>query len=129
MEIYQTSKPYKSMRYPTAGDYIYHPGVDLFRFIIAEMPSDYQSLIFLHEYIEAYLCWKAGIEELLITAFDTIFEAEREQGLHGPDDEPGDDPRSPYYEQHQIATRFEKDFCKELKIDWDIYNKAIEDLE
>ena len=90
MEIYQNSLPVKAMRYPTAGDYIYHPGIDLFRFVIAEMKEiDHEALIFLHEFIEAYLCWKAGIKEEDITLFDKRFERANKEG------EPGDDPDAP----------------------------------
>ena len=110
------------MRYPTVGDYLYRPGIDLFRFIIAEMDTEYQMLVFLHEYIEAMLCWQAGIKEEDITAFDIEFEKS------GADGEPGDCPDAPYYAQHQIATKFEKMFCKNLKIKWKDYDKAINAL-
>lgn len=128
MEIYQTSRPYDKMRNGYVGDYLYHPGVDLFRFIIAEMPTDYQALVFLHEFTEAYLCWKNGIEETDISAFDEIFESERAQGLHGTDDEPGDDPRAPYYDQHQIATEHERKFAEQLGVDLDKYDDFINNI-
>lgn len=129
MEIYQTTKKYSEMRYPTAGDYHYHLGIDLFKFVISQMDSsDYEALIFLHEFIEAYLCWKARIKEEDIASFDILFEKERAEGLHKPEDEPGNDRRAPYYKQHQIATVFEMRFCDKLGIDWNEYEKALMEL-
>lgn len=118
------------MRYPTVGDFLYRLGIDRFNFIIAEMGNtDYEMLIFWHECKEAYLCWKAGIKEEDITAFDIMFELERAKGLHSETDEPGDDSRAPYFSQHQLAGKSEKIFCKELGIPWKKYDNAVKDLE
>jgi hypothetical protein len=126
MEIYQTTTPIERMRYRTPGDYLYRLNHDLFRFIIAEMGNtDYEFLIFRHELKEAYLCWKAGIKEEDISAFDIMFEEERNQGLHGTEDEPGNDPRAPYYKQHQIATADEMRDCVDLGVDWCEYENAV----
>jgi hypothetical protein len=123
MEISMQTRPFNKMRYPTAGDFLYHPGIDLFRYMIAEMKeTDYEALIFLHEFIESYLCWKAGIREEAITAFDIAFEKS------GADGEPGDSKDAPYYSQHQIATKFEKKFAKEIGVSWKKYDKAINAL-
>ena len=128
MEIKMVSRPYDKMRYPTVGDYLYDLRNDRFSFIIAEMQTDCQALIFLHEFLESYLCWKAGIPENDITLFDKKFERERSLALHGKDDEPGDDKFAPYFKQHQIATKFEKMFCKELGMKWKDYSKEIENV-
>lgn len=60
-------------------------------------------LVAIHELVEARLAFKAGITEGAVDAFDNLFEAEREVGKHGPDDEPGDDPGAPYRVQHRQA--------------------------
>jgi hypothetical protein len=83
---------------------------------------DYEALIFIHEFVESYLCWKAGIKENDITDFDVWFEKEKIEG------EPGDDPRAPYFIQHQIAGEFEKDFCRRLGIKWEDYDRAVEEV-
>jgi hypothetical protein len=128
MEINQVSRPYNKMRYPTIGDYLYKLGNDRFSFIIAEMPTDYQALVFLHEFTEAFLCWKNGIKEEDITAFDKLFEEEREAGEHAPEDEPGDDERAPYWKYHQIATAHEVKYCKEIGVPWKEYNDYLNTL-
>jgi len=122
MEIYQTTRPYAKMRNNYVGDYLYHPGADLFRFMIADMPSDYQALVFLHEFIEAYVCWKEGIKEEDIAAFDKAFEES------GKDGEPGDQKDAPYYKQHQIATVFEMIFAEKLGVRWEDYENHINSL-
>jgi hypothetical protein len=119
MEIEQKSRPYKRMRYKTVGDYLYNLKHDRFHFIIAEMPTEYQMLVFLHEFIEAMLCWEAGIKEKDISAFDKQFEGE---------DEPGDQKDAPYFSQHQFATKLEKKFCKELGIRWKEYSNYLDKL-
>jgi hypothetical protein len=123
MEIHATTKPTKLMRYATAGDYLYNPGIDMFWFIIAQMKiTEYEMLIFLHEYIESMLCWSAGIDEKEITAFDKQFEKD------GRDGEPGDAIESPYFKPHQIASRFEMMFCDALGVNWAEYSKAVDNL-
>jgi hypothetical protein len=123
LRIKQITKPYKKQRYPTVGDYIYDLDSDKFEFMIAKMKNtDYEALIFIHEFIEAYLCWKAKIKEEDISAFDIQFE---EEGRGG---EPGDDPEAPYFEYHQLAGKIEKIFSRMLGVDWYDYDKACADL-
>lgn len=128
MEINQVSRQYKKMRNKGVGDYLYSLKNDRFNFIIADMPTDYQAMVFIHEFVEAYLCWKAGIKEKDINAFDKMFEQEREAGLQKPNVEPGDDMRAIYFKQHQIATKFEKKLCKALGISWYKYDKFIQEI-
>jgi hypothetical protein len=129
MEIEMVDRPYNRMRYKTAGDFLYSLKSDRFNFIIAKMPTDYEALVFIHEFVEAYLCWKKGIPEKEITAFDKQFEKERMEGLHGEDDEPGDSKDAPYYNQHQAASKYEKQFCKQLGVKWKDYCDYIAQLE
>lgn len=63
--------------------------------------------IAIHELVEARACFAAGITEAAVDAFDIQFEKERADGLHGADAEPGDDPRSPYRQQHADALAIE----------------------
>ena len=129
MKIYASTQPYSKMRYPTLGDYDYKLGIPYFEFYTAETGNDdFNLAIFLHEIKEAYLCWKAGIKEEDITAFDIMFENEREIGLHGGDDEPGDDPRAPYYHQHQTATKDEKKMIKDTGHTWAEYCRACDEV-
>ena len=127
MELQQVTRPFNRMRYRTVGDFVYTPGIERINFIIAEMRNpDFEMLIFIHELVEAYLCWRRGLREEFITEFDKMFEEERKLGEHGKNDEPGDDPRSPYHREHKIASKFEKMLCKVMSIKWGRYSKAVD---
>lgn len=52
----------------------------------------------LHELIEAKLCFRAGVTQGAVDAFDKAFVG---------DGEPGDDPRAPYRRQHRAAMMIE----------------------
>lgn len=71
-------------------------------------------LIALHEMVEAYLCHVRNIPGKAVDDHDYTFEAERTEGLHGPDDEPGDDPRAPYRREHRFAMLIEHLMANEL---------------
>lgn len=130
MQIYAYTQPYKKMRYPTMGDYLYHLKQGWFKVTIAETGNiDYDMAIFIHEIKEAYLCWKAGIKENDITAFDIMFENERKASLHKENDEPGDDPRCIYRKEHQLATQDEKKFIKDTGNTWKKYCKTLNEVE
>lgn len=60
--------------------------------------------IAIHELTEARLAFAHGVTEGAVDQFDQMFERERTEGLHGPDAEPGDDPRAPYRREHAAAT-------------------------
>lgn len=117
------------LRNNSPGDYYETPDGD-WNIIASELRNIHHSeLILTHEFIEVILVRAAGIPEPVIDAWDAYFEILRQYGLVGPDDEPGDDPRSPYYEQHQLATKVEKIVCEEgFKLDWDKYDEACIEL-
>ena len=78
-----------------------------------------------HELIEQFTTSYYGIDEPLINEFDAAFEEERELGLHKEDDEPGDDPRAIYHEQHQFAEKIEKQIVEYLGLTWEEYCSKI----
>ena len=128
MKINVELLPYSSMRYPTAGDY-WKDKSGTWQFRIANFHNPhYECLVLVHELIECFLCDFAGIREEDITAFDVRFEQEREMGLHGPDDEPGHDPKSPYRKYHVFAEKVERMVAKVLRVRWGFYSKACNDL-
>jgi len=89
---------------------------------------DFEFLVAFHEMIEACLCRKRGITDEQVTAFDAMYEKERARGLHGPDDEDGDDERAPYKYEHAFATLLEKMMAAQLGVDWKQYEAAISAL-
>lgn len=120
--------PQSEQRYPTVGDYWRDPDGTL-QIRVSEMGNtDYEALVALHELIEIILTEKKGIKEPDIMAFDVQFEKEREKGLHGEDDEPGEAPNSPYRKEHVLAECLERVVANELGVIWDEYGKTVMEL-
>lgn len=115
--------PHKKQRYDTVGDYLEKKGETHFR--ISKMNPDHQFLILMHELTEWYLTKKKGISLEKIDQFDMEYEKNRKEG---DESEPGDDLRAPYYHEHQIATKIEKDLAGFLGVDWDKYDEYVRNL-
>jgi hypothetical protein len=113
--------PHSAQRYDTVGDY-YQKGTRT-HFRISKLPDwRYEFLIALHEQIEWALCQEAGITNAMIDEFDMHWKP------HHGIAEPGDDPESPYFFQHRIATQHEKAMAEQLGVDWRKYSRAINKL-
>jgi hypothetical protein len=142
MNIFIKIIPHKEQRYETVGDWQFeklHKGEQYIKVLTKEQSeflgitvSDLADermncLVIFHELIEALLCKFSSPEvtAVQVDEFDTEFEK-----LRKPDDESesGDDPRAPYHSQHQIATVFEKEFARQLGVNWEEYNKKINEL-
>lgn len=111
-----------------AGDWRFsgsYPGQHLHATSIPLKDPRHCFLIQFHEMIEAVLCRYRGITDEDVTDFDARFEAEREQGLHSPTAEDGDDARAPYRAEHFTATTMERMMAAELGVDWADYEQAI----
>ena len=116
--------PHNRQRYPTCGDYWRDKHKVHFR--ISDMKDkDYEFLIAIHELIEHHLCEQRGIDLYSIDEFDKKYEKDRKKGDVS---EPGNDPKAPYYLEHQFATKIEKLIAKELGVIWDEYDKAVNEL-
>lgn len=120
---------HSAQRYETVGDYWKDAdGVDHIK--VSEMGNDkYEFLVALHELIEMYLCEKRGIKEEDISDFDKKFEALREQEpeIIG-DQEPGHMISAPYHKEHVTAESIERRMAVELDVDWENYDKTVQDL-
>jgi len=95
--------PHENHRMPTLGDWwIDEKGILQVR---ASDIGNWKSEMCLgmHEAAEGISCTAKGITAKEVDEFDEKFESEREQGLHADDDEPGEDPRAPYHDQHLFA--------------------------
>jgi len=117
--------PHQDQRYETCGDWYIGPD-DTIHIKVSDMGNaDYEFLVALHELCEFWLCNKRGITDEQITAFDKKFEEDRAAGLHGDDEEPGDDPNAPYRREHFFATIIERMLAHELGVDWAEYNEEV----
>lgn len=109
--------PHHAQRYPTIGDYFPHGGTNLI--FVSELGNkDYEFLVAIHELVEMYLCQKHGIKESDITAFDIAHQ----------DIDPGLSKEAPYHKEHMAALKVEKMIAKELKVDWNKYEKRLEEV-
>jgi hypothetical protein len=127
MIISLSTIPHNKHRYPTVGDWIVdNANIPAFTILVSDMGNpDFEFLVGLHEQIETYLCWKRGIEQQSVDKFDTQYETNRPEGDFS---EPGDDPKAPYFREHQFATKLERLMADELGVDWEKYNTTVEGL-
>jgi hypothetical protein len=129
MKILIETIPHAEHRYETVGDWQFEASGDLIVRVSDMGNAEYESLVAIHEIVEALLCKKRGISEKEVTAFDEQFEIARKQfpDLFG-DNEPGDHPKAPYNAEHAFATRLEHSLSLELGVDWQEYTKAVSGL-
>lgn len=116
---------HEDQRYPTVGDwFIVTP--NRIEVKVSEMGNeDYEFLVAMHEFIEAYLCNKHNILEEEVNAFDIKFEQERPENNF---DEPGNHPAAPYHREHKIATKVERLLAECMGVDWEEYDNAVNSL-
>lgn len=127
--------PHIFQAYPTVGNYEWTEDGILVIFVSEMNNDDYHNLVFLHEFIEANLCKKKGITDEEITKFDVQYEIAREQGTKSicgcmptKDSEPGFDKHACYNKEHEFATLIEQQVAAKLNVDWNEYDKTVENL-
>lgn len=113
-------------RYETCGDYYQYPNKEWIIRVSKTGDDRYDFLIALHEFIELYLTQFKNITEESIMNFDLEFERRREIGE--VDGEPGFNSCAPYRKQHTIATAIEMMLAAELDVDWNEYDKKINEM-
>ena len=117
LDIQIKTIPHGEQRYPTTGDYFREGRRLCFR--VSELGNrKYELLAAVHELVERILCEARGITSHEIDRFDMASQA----------NEPGDDPNSPYHREHVFAARIERMLARELRVDWDDYQNAIDQL-
>ena len=119
MKIEIRTIDHKAQRYNTAGDYF--EGKEGFTFFrISEMGNeDYNFLIAIHEFGEAYLCKREGIKFKDIDKFDID---------HPELDDPGSSPKAPYHKQHMLMLIIEKLLCRSMGLSWKMYEKRLAEV-
>lgn len=114
------SVPKQLVRSDQAGDWTYGKDGQLIATVVEQRFSPESELaVAIHELIEGYLCWRSGTTDEQVVKFDNLYEDERSHGHHGEYDEPGDDERAPYKQEHQAATHVERAVCHALGITWE----------
>jgi hypothetical protein len=122
LQIVIDTIPHSQQRYPPVGDWQIDKAGNLHITVSKMSDQRYEFLVGMHEAIEAYLAIHAGVSPEAVDKFDKSYEARRKRG---DDSEPGDDPKTPYYRQHQIATAVERLLAVELGVDWSAYDREV----
>lgn len=118
-----TAIPHKKQRYPTVGDWIYYDNLKHLNIYVSSTPDWREAIaVAVHELAEAVLCIDRGISQKSVDEFDMKFEEDHKPG------EPGDDPKAPYYDEHQVATIIERILARELHLNWNSYDRHLADL-
>ena len=108
--------PHSKQRYETSGDYwIDRRGTIQIR-ISKSKNWRHEALLLIYELTEMLLCIDRRVSFKAIDRFDMNFKG---------DGEPGDDPKAPYYRQHQFATRIERLLAKALRVNWRAYDAGL----
>ena len=119
--------PHFQHRYNTIGDY-YEESEGKWVIKVSELgDARYEFLVVLHELVEWFLLWLRGVKEETVTAFDLWWEEEAKKG-NIQCDEPGCDPRAPYYWEHLFATLVEKIVALLLGVNWEEYEESLDKL-
>jgi hypothetical protein len=125
--------PHETQRYPTVGDWQWEG--DTLKIRVSAMGNQqYETLVGIHEMIEALRCLQWGVDPLKVDAFDIAYEearkANQELAPCGCEfmDEPGDDIHAPYHVPHQEATTIERVLATFWGVKWHEYEAAIEAL-
>lgn len=120
LNIKITTVPHAQQRYDTVGDWILHEDGTI-EIRVSDLGNwTMEACVALHELVECLLCLDRGIETATVDAFDMGWKP------HDGINEPGDDPNSPYYEEHQIATAVERLMAAELEVAWVEYEQTLE---
>lgn len=143
--------PHAAQRYNTVGDWSFAPAeqpttgqpsegdspsagfaTDVLLIKVSDTGNwKWNMLIALHEFCEAVLCTESGVSPEQVDVFDMAWK----QGFGF--EEPGDDPRAPYYFEHQTAEMLEQDFFDALfpysdgsfeSTDWKEYEEKLGQL-
>jgi hypothetical protein len=121
--------PHHQQRYPTVGDWMINPDNGRLSIFVSSMENwQYEMLVANHEITEAILCHARGIKEKDVTKFDLWYEGQRLLNVSDCQSEPGDHPRSPYRDEHFVATNIERQLASELNVNWGEYEKTVDSL-
>lgn len=129
MNIKILSVPQDKIRSNQIGDWWYFGNGNCLIHVLESLSLEAQLAVAVHELVEAVRCSHHRVSDDAVCRFDDQYEAERKKGQHGEDDEPGDDPRSPYRAEHQDATFVERALCHVIGISWPTLEPLVLRLE
>jgi len=80
-----------------------------------------ETLLGIHEAVEAVMCKHNCVAQSEVDAFDLEYDK-----THSSDLNAGDDPAAPYVREHCLATAIERILCAELEVNWLEYDTELE---
>lgn len=80
----------------------------------------YETLLAIHEAVEAIMCKFNGVTQKSVDEFDLEYDK-----THTFDLNAGDDPAAPYKLEHTFATAIERILAGVLKVDWLTYDTEL----
>lgn len=117
--------PHSMQRYDTVGDWFYEMGNEVLHIKVSAFEPHQEwsgYAVALHELAEVLLCDQSGVDEEDVDEFDIDWEP------HDGFTEPGEDPKAPYYDEHETATIIEKVFIQALGTSWYEHSNAVEGI-
>ena len=111
----------KAMRYKTVGDWTFDDFGNLQIQVLDTGNEQYNTLIAVHELVEAALCRFAGITSEQVDEWD----------MKAPFAN-GDGPYTagcPYLMQHNCAEMIERSVCTWMELSWEVYSDFIDKME
>lgn len=129
MNISIKTIPHAEQRYRTCGDWWLDAEGDIQ--IRVSVLGDWREecLVAFHELREVLVCNHRGISQQAVDDFDMLYEKDRDEGRHGQECEPGDDPKAPYFMAHQLATAAERALAYDLDVNWNEYGNHVLNLD
>jgi len=124
------------MRFDDVGDYNFeiaskgHSGNNvILKIYVAEMGNEkYEFLVALHEFIESYLLYLRGADFQGIDEWENQFTKETRKGLRPENAIAGEQEDCPYKDEHRLAIEVEKMVAKYLGVNWEEYEKYLDEL-
>lgn len=80
----------------------------------------YETLLAIHEAVEAIMCKHNGVTQKSVDEFDLEYDK-----THTFDVDAGDEPTAPYVREHCLATAIERVLCSELDVCWKTYDDEL----
>ena len=114
--------PHEEQRYETTGDWqIDADGAICIKVSDTGLRMD-ALLVGIHEAIEVILCREHGVKEVDVDAFDIEFNRTHDLS----EEEPGEDPKAPYFKEHAVADVVERLLALHAGVPWKEYEDRID---
>jgi|ERR1044071_1627060 hypothetical protein len=121
MDIHIKVIPESEMRAGVSGaDWFFDDKGDLQVRVSPMRDSRYETLLAIHECVEAIMAHHNGVTVKAVDEFDQKYYE-----THADDLDAGDEADAPYRHEHCLATAIERILCAELGVVWSEYDREL----